>query len=86
MVWKQPWGARLPTSSLWESKQHPLGKRVRGAVSKWRISLEEEGKGGSATKGGALPCLCDRRQIRAGLWAVPGKPGMRGNKGFIPHA
>lgn len=52
-------------------KTVPLGKEVRGAVSKWRISLEEEGKGGSATKGGALHCLCDRRQIRAGLWAVP---------------
>lgn len=57
-VWKQLWGARLPTSSLWESKQHPLGDRVREAVSAQRARLEEEGpsqggvKGGSATKDG----------------------------------
>lgn len=46
MVWKQLWGARVPTSSSWESKQHPWGERVQEAVFLRQPVLKSPSRGG----------------------------------------
>lgn len=50
-VWKQLWGARVPTSSLWESKQHPLLWGWGGQRGSVRLTASLEGE--SPSRGGA---------------------------------
>lgn len=90
MVQKELRGARLPTSSLWGSGSTPWESSGKSSPQ-GRASLEEEGPGRgeamgkAATKDGDLPGVCGRRQMGAGLWALPGKTRNEGYDGLIAH-